>query len=167
MIKNLKQYNITKSKCNEFKRSLAELDSSQSDLMNEIMRDAIISQIESFEKELNEYDDLRNQEVRVIYGEVEKLADILIKARIAKRLTQEELANLCGMRYQQIQRYEENNYSSASLDKIIEIANILSLRFEPTKAIIRDRVIPVNGIDNGTLLRATKRLQSRKTLFTI
>lgn len=167
MIKNLRQYNITKSKCNEFRRSLTELDNSQSDLMNQIMREAILSQIESFEKELKEYDDLRNQEIRIISGEVKKLPQMLIKARIAKGLTQEDLAELCGMKHQQIQRYEDSDYSSASFDKIFEIADVLSLCFDSIKAIIQDRLIPVNGIDNDTLVQATKKVQTRKSLFNI
>jgi len=53
---------------------------------------------------------------------------LLIKARIANRLTQSELATLLHVKEQQIQRYESELYSSASLKTLLNIAKLLNLK---------------------------------------
>lgn len=52
---------------------------------------------------------------------------MIIHARIARGLSQRELANLVGLKEQQIQRYESEKYSSASLNRLREIAKALNL----------------------------------------
>jgi HTH-type transcriptional regulator/antitoxin HigA len=56
---------------------------------------------------------------------VQHVPDLLIKYRIAKHLTQRELAQLLGLHEQQIQKYESTNYGAASLDTICRIADVL------------------------------------------
>ena len=50
----------------------------------------------------------------------------MIKARIAKGLSQRQLAQLVGLKEQQIQRYESNDYSNVDLGRVQEIARALS-----------------------------------------
>ena len=54
-----------------------------------------------------------------------QLATFLIKARIARGLSQRELADRIGLKEQQIQRYEATDYASASLARIKEVASAL------------------------------------------
>jgi transcriptional regulator with XRE-family HTH domain len=42
-------------------------------------------------------------------------------------MTQKELAEIIGIQEQQIQRYEANHYSSASFDRLQEIATALNI----------------------------------------
>jgi HTH-type transcriptional regulator/antitoxin HigA len=56
------------------------------------------------------------------------LPRILIQARIAQGLSQTDLAERLGMKPQQIQRYEATEYMSASLARLIEIAEVLQVR---------------------------------------
>lgn len=51
----------------------------------------------------------------------------LIVARIARNLTQKELARKLGLKEQQIQRYEADRYNSISLANFLRIANFLGL----------------------------------------
>lgn len=54
----------------------------------------------------------------------------LIIARIARNLTQKELARKLGMKEQQIQRYEADRYSSISLANYRRIASLLGVEWE-------------------------------------
>ena len=71
------------------------------------------------------------------------------------------------MKEQQIQRYEATNYDSINFGKLIYISNCMGLQFDETKAIIKEDVISVKGIDNDMLRQATIKLHSRKQLLTI
>jgi HTH-type transcriptional regulator/antitoxin HigA len=56
------------------------------------------------------------------------LPDILIQARIARGMSQKDLGDFLGVAEQQIQRYESDRYRAASLDRLIEVADALSVR---------------------------------------
>jgi HTH-type transcriptional regulator/antitoxin HigA len=77
-------------------------------------------------------------------GTLEELPEVLIKARIAEKLTQKELAQRLGMQEQQIQRYEADRFRSASLHRLIEIAKALRLRCK-----IEAEVEGAGGIDDA------------------
>ena len=59
-------------------------------------------------------------------GIVSSLPETLIKARIARGMSQRELAERIGLKEQQIQRYEATNYSSASLSRIRAVVSGLN-----------------------------------------
>ena len=50
----------------------------------------------------------------------------LIRARIARGLSHRQLAQLVGLKEQQIQRYESNDYSNVDLGRVQEIARALT-----------------------------------------
>jgi HTH-type transcriptional regulator/antitoxin HigA len=55
---------------------------------------------------------------------------VLIIARIARGLSQAELANRLNMREQQIQRYEAERYKSISLQSLRRVATVLGVQIE-------------------------------------
>jgi transcriptional regulator with XRE-family HTH domain len=59
---------------------------------------------------------------------LDALPKVLIEARIAAGLTQEDLASRLGLKPQQIQRYEASDYQTASLARLRGIARVLNLR---------------------------------------
>ncbi|MDE3213154.1 MAG: helix-turn-helix transcriptional regulator, partial [Bacteroidota bacterium] len=133
MIKNEKQYQITKNLLKEFQDSLLEISQSNATQMDpvykKIQEDSIKSQIHTFEGEIAEYETLRNGSAPFIsVNSIANFYEILIKARISKGWTQADLAKRLEMKEQQIQRYEFGNYSTASLARIIEIASALEIR---------------------------------------
>ncbi len=168
MIKNEKQYAITKIKRDEFSQSLLSLENSEDNgLLKEVMINAVKSQIESFTRELDEYENLKNNQPAVIFAEVEGLPEALIKIRIAKGLSQSELAKRNGMHEQQIQRYEANNYTSANFEKIIGIARSMDAHFERTKVLLHENLIEVKGYDPEFIRQATNKLQSKRSLIAL
>jgi HTH-type transcriptional regulator/antitoxin HigA len=68
---------------------------------------------------------------------LDELPNVLIRARIARGLSQRELADALGLKEQQIQRYEAEQYASAALRRLIDIANALNLSISEVAALGR------------------------------
>jgi HTH-type transcriptional regulator / antitoxin HipB len=127
MIVNEKQYKITKGNLERFQHSLAQLKAqTDTSLKHRTRANAVQSEIEDLQAQLLDYETLRNSgNVNVPINTLESLAEELVKARIAKGLTQAALAKQLGMKSQMIQRYEATNYANASLTRVLEVARVL------------------------------------------
>jgi HTH-type transcriptional regulator/antitoxin HigA len=91
--------------------------------------DALKSQVADLQRELAEYERLHSgQRKRVALRSLEELPRTLIQARIARGLSQEELAAKLGLKPQQVQRYEATEYRSASLERVTEVARVLGVK---------------------------------------
>jgi ribosome-binding protein aMBF1 (putative translation factor) len=138
MIKNERQYRITRAQAERFQRALADLESSGPSpgvhpILHQAQADAMTGQLRELQREVQEYDALRSgKPAAVELRTFEDLPVVLIQARIAAGLTQEDLAAKMGLKQQQIQRYEATDYRSASLDRIGEIVRILGIRTATT-----------------------------------
>jgi transcriptional regulator with XRE-family HTH domain len=53
-----------------------------------------------------------------------------MKARIASRMSQKDLAERLGIHMQQVQRYEKSDYRAASFDRMLEIAQLLGVKIQ-------------------------------------
>ncbi|WP_148701800.1 XRE family transcriptional regulator [Candidatus Nitrososphaera evergladensis] len=98
-------------------------------LLLKLGREAIQNQVEELQKELTEYEDLRQggRLPLIELHSLEQLPRALIKARISLGLSQRELADRLNIAEQQIQRWESTEYSSASLGKIKEVLRALNM----------------------------------------
>ena len=130
MIKNERQYKITKAQAARFSNALKNLrqrpnaDNSLHPLIAKAQEDAISSQLADLESELREYESLKAGEFRLdSLRVVADLPSILIKARIAQGLSQKDLAERIGLKEQQIQRYEATDYATANLARIKEVVS--------------------------------------------
>lgn len=146
MIKNERQYRITKAQAAKFESALkasAKPDKAPAThpRLVKAQRDAIQSQLESLHRELEEYQELKKG--KIAPPDLEYIAVVprdLIRARIASGLSQKELAERLGMPEQQIQRYEAKEYESVSLGRISEVARILqSARHKSTRNVANAR----------------------------
>lgn len=132
MIKNDRQYRIIKARAERLERLAKDLkeklrvegDSARTELE---LR-AVQSEFAQMSSDLDEYDRLKSGQIDV--GSVASLDDIprlLIRARIARNLTQAELAERLGLKEQQIQRYEATDYESANLVRLGQVADALEV----------------------------------------
>src|SRR5215469_15840934 len=98
--------------------------------MWEAQKAGIESQLRDLEDELREYERLKSGGLKTLeLDSLDALPKVLIQARIAAGLTQEDLSSRLGLKPQQIQRrYEANDYQTASLARLLEIARVLNLR---------------------------------------
>jgi transcriptional regulator with XRE-family HTH domain len=134
MIKNERQYRITKSQADKFEQALAQVAAATPDtaklhpLLVKAQREALTSQLADLNRQLADYNSLRSGECRVLeLTSFDDLPRALIQARIALGLSQKDLAERLGLKEQQLQRYEATDYASASLDRVKEIIKALGL----------------------------------------
>ena len=132
MIKNERQYRITKVQAERFSQTLQSLRRRSGGaegvdpLIAKAQEDALRSQIADLEGEMREYESLKAGGFQLDgLNVVSDLSILLIKARIAQGLSQRELAERIGVKEQQVQRYEATDYASASLTRIREVASAL------------------------------------------
>ena len=134
MIQNERQYKITQSQLKEFEQVLASIDPQDPTqhprkILSE--RNHLLQVIDTLKQELVEYEELKNG--RVDTFQLQSLSDVpitLIKARIARGMTQKELGEKIGVQEQQIQRYESSHYSSIGFDRLREIFEALGISFK-------------------------------------
>ncbi len=167
MIKNERQYRITAAQADRFERSLEDYSNTPppgSEIhprLWEAQREAITNQLAELRTELAEYEALRTGERRVF--DVRELKDVsraLIEGRIAVGMTQKDLGSRLKLPEQAIQRYEATDYTSASLERIAEVAaaigiepsGLMTLRSAtPTRKQFFDRLAEI-GLDRRFLL---------------
>src|SRR5580692_215477 len=123
MIKNERQYRITKAQLERFSDAIkhveAASDSGIDPLLKKAQFEALQSQFKDLQDELLAYEALQAGNAHVV--EVESFDEIpsaLIRARIAAGLSQKDLAERLGLKEQQVQRYEATNYAGASFSRL-------------------------------------------------
>ena len=133
MITNERQYRNNKTLIQRFTASLEQMQQSQPPIdvhprIWQAEQEAIQSQIEELSGDVLAYEKLKSGQVRSFaVDSLEGLPLALIQARIAQGLTQKDLANRLGVREQQVQQDEENLYSSASLRRLKQLAEVLNV----------------------------------------
>ena len=136
MIRNEKQYKITRAHLNEFAAALAERQAmpTPTDVdegMWQLEQDALQSQIDELRGELEAFDKLKSGEVHAAeLSSLDDLATLFIQARIAQGLTQKQLAEQLNVKEQQVQKDEASLYESASLGRLKRLAEVLGVEFE-------------------------------------
>jgi len=130
MIKNERQYRITRAQAAKFSKALENLrhqpNSQLHPMIARAQQDALRSQLGDLENELREYESLKSGDFPMeSLNAVAEVPSVLIKARIATGLSQRDLAERVGLKEQQIQRYEATDYAAANLSRIMEVANAL------------------------------------------
>lgn len=143
MIFSDRQYTVSKEQLEKLRAALIRVraDASKHERLQKIEVNALESQISDIDRELADYDLLKSGSVD--FSETYSLADlpgILIQARIAQGLSQTDLAEQLGMKAQQIQRYEATQYMSASLARLIEVADALKVRVSQSFSTANSRV---------------------------
>ena len=134
MIKNERQYSITKAQLAKFRRALAEMHTRPRRCamldarLARAEHETLASQLDDFVREVRDYERLKGGRTRRIrIGSLEEFPAGLIRAHIAARLSQKALAARVGLKEQQIQRYEAEDYASANLGRLSEIARALGV----------------------------------------
>ncbi|MBF0192977.1 MAG: ImmA/IrrE family metallo-endopeptidase [Magnetococcales bacterium] len=138
MIKNERQYKVSKKRAEKFRISLLELDEQAATngcpknihpKIFKAQRDSLYTLQQELIVQLKEYEMLKNGEVQLLHGAtLQELPKQLIRARIALGMTQKELAIRLGKKEQQIQRWEDSEYESVSFKKLALIKDALGLR---------------------------------------
>jgi HTH-type transcriptional regulator/antitoxin HigA len=135
MIYSDKQYSVSKMQLAKLQEALAATSERVSDQpwLKQAEIDAIKSQLSDIKAEIAEYELLKSGQISFAKAyALEELPRVLVQARIASGMSQTDLAEKLNMKPQQIQRYEATNYMGASLARLIEVSDILSVKTSET-----------------------------------
>lgn len=134
MITNERQYRITSAQLEKLKTVIKDFDvkaateRTKSKILAKAEIEALRSEYENLSVQLHEYETLKSGTVEILKASnLEELPSILIRARIAKGFSQRQLADTLGLKEQQIQRYEAEEYASANLRRLADVARALGL----------------------------------------
>ena len=137
MIKNQLEYEFSKEQAAKFERAIAflktdKVQSSREPLALQSLLDSHQSQLESIQDEIAEYETLiahdSNEPVVLVLDDINQLSELLIKARIALKMTHKELAALCDRTEDQIKSYEQKDYQNASYLDFMAVINALGIQ---------------------------------------
>jgi hypothetical protein len=134
MIRNDREYRITKAQSADFEQSLAAFETAAPERVHprirQAQRDALTSQLTDLRTEIADYEALRDGRRRVLeLNGLDELPRALIEGRIAAGLTQRNLADRLGVPEQQVQRYEATEYATVSLARLVEVAKAVGVTF--------------------------------------
>lgn len=134
MITNERQFRISRAQLKKLRSAVASFDIQEaakrigSPVLARAELEALLSQIDELAKQVHEYEVLKSGAVSNLKANsLSELPTLLIKTRIARGLSQRDLAKLLGFKEQQIQRYESGEYSAAKLQRLAEVAKALQL----------------------------------------
>jgi transcriptional regulator with XRE-family HTH domain len=128
MIKNERQYHVTRSQIEKFEDALKQAanDKSAADSLQTLKEGAFRSKLADLREDVRQYETLRAGMLPEGGPRpLEELPDALVEARLASGLTHRDLAERLEIQEQQVQRYEATNYHGASLARVLDVAEAL------------------------------------------
>lgn len=121
MIKNEKQYRISKKRLAEMEQSIKSQKASinpgskEEGAFNSLLRIA-----NDLKEEIKQYERLQSKGLPLRRKiSIAQLPAVLIEYKIAKGFTQKQYAEILGIKEQQLQRYEAENYNSVSFGRLL------------------------------------------------
>lgn len=144
MIKNDLEYQVTQEWIDKFKQSIAAMSDSElktSDFERWKLRlEALQYRLEKLQAEIAEYENLishdSNTPIVLTLDNIYYLPQLLIKARIAAKLSQKELAALSGLTEEQIKEYEDKDYDGANFSDVMGVFLALDMQIQKGEFLI-------------------------------
>src|SRR6267154_448975 len=135
MIKSDAQRERTAAQIEGFRQALTKLERDMKGKRAAAVRGSYEGMIRQFEDELREYDEIKSGELPLPNVErLDQIAPFIAKIRIAKGLSQTELARRLGVSKQVVSRYEETDYQTVAIPRLQEILDAIGI-----KALVRLR----------------------------
>ena len=128
MIKSDAQRERTRVQIEGFRKALAQVEEQTSGKRSEAVRASYESMIRQLEDEVREYDQLKSGEFTLPpIHRLDQIAPSIVRIRIAKGVSQTELARRLGVSKQVISRYEESDYQTVGVAKLQEILDAIGI----------------------------------------
>ena len=141
MIKDEHEYQVTKSWISKFQQAIITLGKNEEKKSKDpegwqLQIDSYFAHIKHLLNELVEYESLINHSPETSLFlqnnnvNLDEIGDTLIKVRIAKKISQKELARLANLTEDEVVDYEKKEYQNASFGTMIEVAEALGIKFQ-------------------------------------
>ncbi len=113
---------------------------------------------------MREYETLKTHDLRIPlvlkFENINDLSLLLIKARIAAKFSQKELADLAGLTEGQIQEYEDKDYETASFLDVMAVFDALDIKIQKGEFLVPLDTLRKTQITKEELLSKTKKLKT-------
>jgi len=140
MIRDDQHYRNVQSWAQKFEQALAQLERNENERaknnpqLREIYINEVQRKLDDFREQIREYEEIVNHDsqtpIVLKLDDINNLPLILIKARMAAKLSQKELASLAGLTEKQIQLYEDKDYQDASFIDVMAVFDALDIKIE-------------------------------------
>ncbi len=139
MIKDELEYQVSKEWVEKFTKTITAMDRDEEAKKTDFLRwesgrSAIQCHLDQLHEEISEYERLINcdksEPIEIVVENFNKLSDALIKARMAAKMSQEELAEILDIDPERIKEHENKNYKGASYMELLDISLALGLEFK-------------------------------------
>ena len=139
MIKDESQYEFSKEWVEKFNKTIAAMERDEESKRKDFLkwdagRGSIQCHLDQLHEEIAEYERLmawdKSKPIEIVVENFNRLSEALIKARIAAKMSEEELAEILDIDPKRIKEYEKRKYQNASLTEILEISLALGLEFK-------------------------------------
>jgi len=129
MIKSDAQRERTAAQIEGFRQALARVDREMTGKRAGAVSGSYEGMIRQLEDELHEYDELKSGEPMLPNVErLDQIAPFIAKLRIAKGISQTELARRLGVSKQVISRYEGTEYQTVAIARLQEILDAIGVK---------------------------------------
>ena len=139
MIKDELEYEVSKEWVEKFNKTLAAMERDEEAKRKDFLkwdagRGSIQRHLDQLHEEIAEYERLmawdKSKPIEIVVEDFNRLSEALIKARMAAKMSEEELAKILDIDPERIKEYEKKKYQNASLMEILEISLALGLEFK-------------------------------------
>ena len=130
MIKNEKQYRISKRKAGELAEAIERInnDPNEDTITKEVLTTSLIMAKQDIEKEILAYEKLKKNTIGKLKERLfSDLPSLLTEYKIKSGLTQKEFAAELGIKEQQLQRYEADNFRSVTFKNLLRFLEAVGL----------------------------------------
>jgi HTH-type transcriptional regulator/antitoxin HigA len=129
MIKSDAQRERTVAQIEGFQQALAKAAREKPGKRSAAIRGSYAGMIRQLEDELREYDQLKTGELELPHiDRLDEIAPFIARIRIAKGVSQTELARRLGISKQVISRYEETDYQTVAIARLQEILDAIGIK---------------------------------------
>lgn len=133
MIKSDAQRERTAAQIDGFRQALVKVDQELTSKRAAAVRGSYEGMIRQLEDELREYDELKSGELTLpSIGRLDQIAPFVARMRIAKGVSQTELARRLGVSKQVVSRYEETEYQTVGMARLQEILDAIGIKAQVT-----------------------------------
>ena len=139
MIKDELEYEVSKEWVEKFNKTIAAMERDEEAKRKDFLkwdagRGSIQCHLDQLHEEIAEYERLmawdKSKPIEIVVENFNRLSEALIKARMAAKMSEEELAEILDIDPERIKEYEKRKYQNASLTEILEISLALGLEFK-------------------------------------
>jgi predicted XRE-type DNA-binding protein len=133
MIKNEKQYKISKRKFNELNEQIDKIKKNieKNPLRNKLILASLNSSKNEIENDILLYESLKKSKEGILKERfISELPSVITEYKIVSGLTQKQFSEMLGLKEQQLQRYEKESFKGVTFKNLLKFLDLIGLEIK-------------------------------------